>query len=99
MTLTEQIASTIKPILDEHMREARERIARLERDINDARAHLEISVMTFQQVAAQLRAERNSAVDELSHVREQMSTQMAAIERDLVEAQQSPAASVVQVQP
>lgn len=43
MTLTEQIATTIKPILDEHMRESRERIAQLERDINEARAHLEVA--------------------------------------------------------
>jgi hypothetical protein len=43
MSLTEQIATTIKPILDEHMRESRERIAQLERDINEARAHLEVA--------------------------------------------------------
>lgn len=41
MTITERIAAAVKPILDEHTREARERIGQLERDINEARAHLQ----------------------------------------------------------
>lgn len=41
MTITERIAAAVKPILDEHARESRERIGQLERDINEARAHLQ----------------------------------------------------------
>lgn len=41
MTITERIAAAVKPIIDDHNRESRERIGQLERDINEARAHLQ----------------------------------------------------------
>jgi hypothetical protein len=58
MTLTEQIATTIKPILDEHMRESRERIAQLERDINEARTHLEVARATCERLTKQAPAQK-----------------------------------------
>jgi hypothetical protein len=58
MSLTEQIATTIKPILDEHMRESRECIAQLERDINEARAHLEVARAACERLTKQAPAQR-----------------------------------------
>lgn len=41
MTFADEITKAVSPIIAEHMREARERIGHLERDINEARAHLQ----------------------------------------------------------
>lgn len=53
MTITERIAAAVKPILDEHARESRERIGQLERDINEARAHLEAARTTCERLTKQ----------------------------------------------
>jgi hypothetical protein len=53
MTITERIAAAVKPIIDEHNRESRERIGQLERDINEARAHLEVARTTCERLTKQ----------------------------------------------
>ena len=53
MTITERIAAAVKPIIDDHNRESRERIGQLERDINEARAHLEVARTTCERLTKQ----------------------------------------------
>lgn len=53
MTITERIAAAVKPIIDDHYRESRERIGQLERDINEARAHLEVARTTCERLTKQ----------------------------------------------
>lgn len=61
MTLTDEVTRAIKPILDEHMRESRERIGQLERDINEARAHLEVARATCERLTKQTSASTGAA--------------------------------------
>jgi hypothetical protein len=53
MTITERIAAAVKPIIDDHNRESRERIGQLERDIDEARAHLEVARTTCERLTKQ----------------------------------------------
>jgi hypothetical protein len=53
MTITERIAAAVKPIIDDHNRESRERIGQLERDINETRAHLEVARTTCERLTKQ----------------------------------------------
>lgn len=93
MNTSDRIAAAIKSILDEDRRADRERIAELERDLSHMQLRVDLALSEDNEIHKQLDeltekcaalvVERYEIARDHRHMREQVTAQMAAIERDI----------------